>query len=402
VTRKNSPASRPFPLIRGVAKMYGLPGYGGMIADKARLEAYSRAVRQIVKPGSLVLEIGTGPGVFAILACQAGAGRVFAIESSEVIQVAREIAIANHCADRIEFFEDLSTNVKLPVQADAVFSDLRGVLPLFGRHIPSIVDARKRFLKPGGAFSPRKDTLWMAVVEVPKIYAEIVDPWEQSGLDQDLTPARRRVIDSFVRVRATPDQLLTEPEVWATIDYLSIENPDMAGELQWTTKRAGTGHGILVWFDADLAEGAGFSNSPSEIETVYGSMFFPWEHPVELAQGDTICAQMEAKLAGNDYVWRWATQVNPAGLGGRTRDKFDQSTLNGLVISPLPLRKGASDHVARLSDDGVMARRVLELMDGRKTLEQIAQQLAAESPQRFSRWQDAMKIAGAISQKYSV
>ena len=161
--------------------MYTLQGYGDMIADKVRMDVFSRAIRQIVKPGFVFLEIGTGPGIFAILACQVGASRVFAIEASDVIQVAREIAIANGCADRIEFFEDLSTRVALPARADAVFSDLRGVLPLLGHHIPSIIDARNRFLKPGGVFCPRKDTIWMALVETPKIYSKMWTHGRKAG-----------------------------------------------------------------------------------------------------------------------------------------------------------------------------------------------------------------------------
>lgn len=382
--------------------MYTLQGYGDMIADKVRMDAFSRAIRQIVKPGSVFLEIGTGPGIFAILACQVGASRVFAIESSDVIQVAREIAIANGCADRIEFFEDLSTGVALPARADAVFSDLRGVLPLLGHHIPSIIDARNRFLKPGGAFCPRKDTIWMAVVETPKIYSKIVDPWELSGLDQNLDSARRRAVNSLMRARATSDQLLTEPQLWATLNYSNIESPDARGTVQWTVKRAGTGHGILVWFDADLAEGVEFSNSPFGPETIYASMFFPWVRPVPLAQGDTVCLQMEAKLVGDDYVWRWATQVKPSDLTGTTREHFQQSSVNGLVLSPVQVRKGASDHVPSLSDEGVMTRRVLERVDGRATLEEIARTLAAEYPERFAGWHDAMKFAGALSRKYSL
>ena len=69
--------------------VYSLYGYGEMIADRVRMNAYAEALRQTVKPGSVVLEIGTGPGIFAILACQLGAGRVIAIESDEIIQVAR-------------------------------------------------------------------------------------------------------------------------------------------------------------------------------------------------------------------------------------------------------------------------------------------------------------------------
>jgi protein arginine N-methyltransferase 1 len=382
--------------------MYSLQGYADMIADKVRMDAYSRAVRQIVKPGSVILEIGTGPGIFAILACQAGAGRVFAIESSDVIQVAREAAVDNGCADRIEFFEDLSTRVTLPLKAEAIFSDLRGVLPLLGDHIPSIVDARNRFLKPGGVLCPRKDTIWAAIVESPKIYSKIVDPWEQSGLDQDLSAARRRAVDSLMRARATPDQLLTEPQLWATVDYATVESPGARGTLQWTAKRPGAGHGILVWFDADLAEGVEFSASPFGPETIYASMFFPWTHPVQLVQGDTVCVKLEANLVGDDYVWRWATQVKPSDMKGATREHFQQSTLSGLVLSPAQLRKGASDHAPSLSDEGAMARRVLERMDGRTTLEEIARMLAAEYPERFAGWHDAMKFAATLSGKYSL
>src|SRR4030081_2694886 len=96
---------------------YSLRNYGGMIGDRVRVEAYSRALRSVIRPGSVVVDIGTGPGIFAVLACQLGARRVFAIEANPVIQVAREIAVANHCADKIEFFEDISTNVKLPALA---------------------------------------------------------------------------------------------------------------------------------------------------------------------------------------------------------------------------------------------------------------------------------------------
>ena len=263
--------------------MYSLQGYGDMIADKVRMDAFSRAMRQIVKPGFVVLEIGTGPGIFAILACQLGASRVFAIESSDVIQVAREAANATGYADRIEFFEDLSTRVALPARADVIFSDLRGVLPLLGHHIPSIIDARNRFLKPGGVSCARKDTIWMAIVETPKIYSKIVIPWEHSGLDQNLASARRRAVNTLMRARATPDQLMTEPQLWATLNYSSIESPDAHGTLQWTAKRAGAGHGILAWFDADMAEGVEFSNSPFGPETIYASMFFPWVSPVMLA-----------------------------------------------------------------------------------------------------------------------
>ena len=48
--------------------MYSLYDYGSMIADSLRLQAYNKAIATGVHTGDSVLEIGCGPGVFALLA----------------------------------------------------------------------------------------------------------------------------------------------------------------------------------------------------------------------------------------------------------------------------------------------------------------------------------------------
>jgi len=381
--------------------MYSLGAYGSMIADRVRVDAYKEALRKTVRKGSVVAEIGTGPGVFAVLACQLGAERVFAIEPAEIIQVAREVAAANGCAGRIEFFEGLSSGVTLPARADVILSDLRGILPLFERHIPAIADARRRFLAPGGTIVPRRDTLWAAIVEAPRPYGEVVDPWDLNPFGQNLSPVRQLAVNNVQKVRVSPAQLLTGHKLWATLDYASIQNPDVRGNLEWTVDRTGTGHGIVVLFNADLAENIGFSNAPCAPETIYGSFFFPWTQPMPLRQGKTVCVDLAAKLVENDYLWRWTTRIKPL-LGSSTSPvHFDQSQFAGAVLSAAQLHRIAADYIPRLSDEGVLRRRTFELMDGRASLEEIAHKLVAEFPHRFSSWQQALSYAGLLSQEFS-
>jgi protein arginine N-methyltransferase 1 len=380
---------------------YSLAGYGEMIADRIRTGAYLEALHAVIRPGAVVMDIGTGPGIMAVQACQLGAKHVYAIEPHEVIQVAREIAAANHCADKIEFFEDVSTNVTIPVRADVIVSDLRGVLPLYSDHIRSIADARRRFLAPGGTLIGREDRVWAAVVDASERYSKIVGPWTCDLPGQDLSPARQKVVNEIHRMQAAPELLLTSPYLWVALDYTCIENPDVQGELTWTVKRDGTGHGIVIWFDADLADGVGFSNRPGSATVIYGSMFLPWPEPVLLVAGQTVCVHLQAKLMEEDYFWRWVSRIESAGQAGEIAAEFDQSVLQGAVLSPAKLLKRSSKFIPQLSEDGHIRRRALEMMDGRAALEEIARRLTAEFPGRFARWEQALTFAGAISNENS-
>lgn len=179
---------------------------------------------------------------------------------------------------------------------------------------------------------------------------------------------------------------------------MTIASPDVETNLNWTIDRAGKGHGLVVWFDADLLDGAGFSNAPGAPEAIYGNLFSPWPQPIVFSAGDTVNITLTAKLLESDYVWRWTTCAQ------RTNDgpvKFDQSSLQGAVLSPEKLRKAASDYIPQLSEEGLLDRRILEFMDSGATLEEIARKLVAEFPQQFSRWQDALSNAGAVSKLYS-
>ena len=57
--------------------MYSLAAYGQMVSDKIRTDAYAQALQQLIKPGDVVVDIGTGPGILALLACRFGARRVY-------------------------------------------------------------------------------------------------------------------------------------------------------------------------------------------------------------------------------------------------------------------------------------------------------------------------------------
>jgi protein arginine N-methyltransferase 1 len=314
--------------------MYSLHFYGRMLADAPRMNAYIAALRKAVRPDSVVLDLGCGPGVFALLACKFGARRVYAIEPDNVISVAREAAVANGCADRIEFFESLSTGITLPEPATVIISDLRGVLPWFEQHIPSIIDARERLLAHGGVVIPRRDVLWAAVVEAPDQYEELVGPWRR--FDLDLSAGERLVTNTWRKSYLKPEELLVEPVGWTTIDYYQVQNADVHAEISWRAARNGTAHGVAVWFDSELADDVSFSNHPAAPKMIYGVGLFPFSRPVSIVEGDRIELRLAADLVQDGYVWRWDTEFF-AGAG--VKASFKQSTFYGVPLSQAQLHQ---------------------------------------------------------------
>ena len=317
--------------------MYSLHFYGQMLADAPRMDSYAEALRDVVQPDSVVMDLGCGPGVFALLACKLGARRVYAVEPSNAIGLAREAAAANGFSDRIEFFEKLSTEIALPEPATIIVSDLRGVLPYFEQHIPSIIDARKRLLARDGVLIPRRDILWAAVVEAPEQYAELVSPWANQ-FDLDLSAGTRFITNNWRKTQIEPEQFLAEPVCWNTIDYYEVESRDVRAEISWRAARNGTAHGFAVWFDSELVDGIGFSNHPAAPRMIYGQCFFPFSVPVEILEGNSIELRLAANFVQDNYVWRWDTDFIDQDV---VKASFKQSTFYGVPLSTAQLRKSA-------------------------------------------------------------
>lgn len=382
-------------------RVYSIGGYGSMIADRIRVAAYTQALRQAVQSSSVVLDLGTGTGFFAMLACQLGARRVIAVEPDDAIQVAQAHAVANGYANRIEFIQDFSTNIHIPEPADVIVSDLRGVLPLMEQHLPTIADARKRLLAPGGVLIPQLDTLWAAPINDAQRYQMVVAGYESNEYGFNLDAARQHVTNCWCKAHFTPEQLLAEASCWAKLDYTVIEDASIDGRLTWSVTRPGVGHGLAVWFDSILASGVNLSNAPSQPELIYGNAFFPWSKPVAVEVGDRIDVVLKVNRVSSDYVWRWDTRVIDPEQPDAPKAVFAQSTFFGVPHSPTRLRKKAAEHRPQLSENGVIDQFILGLMDGKSTVGDLARRVQEHFPRQFAQWHDALTRVTSLSEKYS-
>lgn len=381
--------------------MYTIHEFGAMIADRGRTGAYAQALRARVTAESVVLDLGTGPGILTLLACLAGARKVFAVEADTIIEVAREIVSANGYGDRVEFIQALSTDVTLPEKVDVIVSDIHGVLPWHGPSPASILDARDRFLKPGGVLIPMADTIMAALVSVPDIHRRIVEPWrELCGLNGE--PGRRRAVNTWGQRWCPPEALLVEPAIWARLDYLWLESPNVRGTVSWTIERACEAHGLCLWFDCETAPGCGFSNSPrSGEEHVFSQAFFPWPETCRLEAGDHVSAEIRADAVGEDHLWSWNTTVRGVNGPAQIKAHYGQYQFSSIPFSRDWLRKTASSFVPSPNQDAAIDKLILDQLVAGMRLEEVARLVSERFPSRFPEWRKALTRVGALSMRYS-
>lgn len=311
--------------------MFSLYNYGRMIGDPIRMGAYSQALRAAIKPGSVVLDLGTGFGIMAMLACQYGARHVYAIDTSDVINAGRKLATQNAMADRISFIQEDSRSWSVPEPVDVIVSDLRNVLPLHGTHIETIVDAKNRFLAPDGVLIPGSDKMFCSVIEAPDLYARYVTPWEPNNYGLDFSSPQALLANQWSRVSATHEQLITSDALLWELKYDQLQTTDFSMTTCLETKRQGQGHGLLMWFETELIEGVGFSTSPRGPSTGYGMCFFPFAKPLNMQRHDQVLVDVDARLMAGKYEWSWQATLRDS-IGNKKAVTGQSTMLSNLNI----------------------------------------------------------------------
>ena len=197
--------------------------------------------------------------------------------------------------------------------------------------------------------------------------------------------------------------LLTAPQIWAVLDYGSIEDPNIKrSNMIHEATRDGTAHGLLVWFDAELAEGIGYSNGPQveKIADVYGRGFFPLLEPVAVKKGDRISLAIQAELVGGVYEWHWHTRIQNQSDPRAVKADFKQSTAFENALTVKRLAKSVSNDRPNLGEDGRIDLYILVEMGGESTIGEIARQTRAQFPARFGNEQEALIYVYELSQQY--
>ena len=229
-----------------------------MLADTRRNQGYAEAIAAKVKPGDVVLDIGCGAGLTAMLAARAGAKHVYTCEQQPLIAAAaKQVIERNGLSDRItvipKWSHEIKIGVDMPEQADVVLSEIVDTVLLGEGALATLTLAMQTLAKPGARCIPESGTLLAQPIECEALYAN----WRpQVAEGFDLSPFHH-----FANVaQMTPGELdAFRPRPLGLRSRLfdfDFSKPSMAeaaisGNL--VCAEAGTVHAVLVTFEMRLA-----------------------------------------------------------------------------------------------------------------------------------------------------
>ena len=285
-----------------------------LLADETRTHAYRDAIRRVVRPGDVVVDLGCGSGILSFFACEAGASRVYAIDMTHAADAASFLARHLGFADRIHVLHADAREVELPERADVLVTETLGAIGLDEGITALVRDARARMLKPDARIIPSRVAVDVVPVELSIDYARRVAWWSQPRYGLDLSAMRVFASNSIAFARIDTLAHLAQPAEVLNVDLAHNDSPSLEGRASFTSRRNGELHGFGIYFKAALADGVSLTNCDRRTSS-WTQAFLPLEQPVRLTRG----AEIDVELQTEDgRVWRWR--------GSAAGSAFDQTT----------------------------------------------------------------------------
>jgi hypothetical protein len=286
-----------------------------MLNDRARTTGYLNALREVVRPGDVVVDVGTGTGILAMAAARAGASRVYAVEASDIGKSAQAIFKANGFGDRITLIQGWSTRIELPERADVMVSEIIGNDPLGENVLAVTADARKRLLKPDARLIPNRlrvfgvpITIGSGKLESRTFNAENTKNWKSwYGFDFSslIDISQENSTQFIIKPSIAYDwETFAQPVLLADLDLTSVDKglPDISAT--FTATASGKLNGLVICFDTDLSPSFRLSTAPREVSETNSWRSPVWilSNPLDVNPGDRLVLSYKYGRGGDDRV----------------------------------------------------------------------------------------------------
>ena len=249
-----------------------------MVSDRHRTNAFHAAIKEAVQPGDVVLDVGTGTGILAMFAAQAGAKTVYAIDATDIAEIASELVKANGLAEQIQVFHGRADDFQLDQEVDLIISEWLGNAAFTESMLPAVLDARDHNLAANGRMLPSGIRVLIAPLDDPILYnGEGPGFWRERIHDLDFSSLQSMELSQgrFTQIRVEPAALLAPGQALVELDLLTaaVEDVRFAGQLEFIPVRDGVLNGFCIWFEAQLSPNVILDTGPYSPETHWAQSY---------------------------------------------------------------------------------------------------------------------------------
>ncbi|HEX8141424.1 MAG TPA: 50S ribosomal protein L11 methyltransferase [Pyrinomonadaceae bacterium] len=292
-----------------------LPVHAAMLSDRARCDAYRRALAKWVNAGDVVLDVGAGTGILSLFAVRSGARKVYAVERTSIGNLARQLIETNGLAEQVQVIQGNMETIELPEQVDLIVSEWMGGYGVDEGFLPAVLIARDRWLKPVGKMLPERVTSWVAPVSDSELESDS-GFWHSRPYGVDFSLIAEMIANEvrYCQHHITGDTLLAEPQpMWMTDVYTcSVEEARSVFKvsLSFPITRAGNFNALATWFHAEFGRGVALTNAPDAPKTHWGRFIYPLDDAMKVERGTEVSVKFACEPTVNSHCRsKWSVKV---------------------------------------------------------------------------------------------
>lgn len=279
--------------------------YINAVNDTWRNAAYRASLQHLATPDSVALEVGTGTGLFSMMAIQAGFRHVYTFESKQhVAKIAQECIRRNGFEDRItvidkKFEFDDKNRLEIPEKPDVLMHEMSGDNLIVKDLFDVIKIARNLGVAEDIPILPHKFAAHAQLSGDPELYAKTHIAEGTEGLDLtaiNILGMSRTLLDRGVALQNT----LSEPFVASSHDAAqSMELVGGSEVIDVTASDQGTAYGVVHWICQTFPGGSTYENTPGRWCN-WQPHYWPFREPRAVKAGDKVAVEVTT-FNGNIY-----------------------------------------------------------------------------------------------------